>query len=96
MALEAWRDAKPDRRLMVDFRPHSHHWQVMRGVRASPQEVGMVDVAGAKLLCAMTSWGDGMYPVYTDRDQTGALVSVRLTLGDDGRRERLALMLRER
>ncbi|MBE1531494.1 hypothetical protein [Actinomadura algeriensis] len=29
IALRDWRAADPDRRLMIDFRPHSHHWQVM-------------------------------------------------------------------
>ena len=81
--LVAWRDMHAVRRLMVDFRPHSHHWQVMRGVRASSTDSGMVEVGGAWLLFAMTSWGDGYFPVVLDVDASGALVDIRIILADD-------------
>ncbi|WP_331772555.1 hypothetical protein OG948_54625 (plasmid) [Embleya sp. NBC_00888] len=64
--------------LAVDFRPHSHHWQVMRQVRASDVEAGTVEVDGARILCAMTSRGDGFFPLFLDLDVTGAPVAVRI------------------
>ncbi|PSM37375.1 hypothetical protein C6Y14_42425 [Streptomyces dioscori] len=78
-ALFDWKDADPRRRLMVDFRPHSHHWQIMRAIRASPLESGTVRVGGAQVLCAMTGQGDGWFPVTVDLDPTGRLVSVRVS-----------------
>ncbi|SEE14589.1 hypothetical protein SAMN05428939_7502 [Streptomyces sp. TLI_105] len=77
-AVQSWKEEK-GLRMMVDFRPHSHHWQAMRQVRASDVETGTVDVGDARLLCAMTSWGDGWFPVSADLDATGALVAVRVS-----------------
>lgn len=76
-----WVDADPERKLMVDLRPHSHHWQVMREVRASPTSSGEIELAGARILFAMTGRGDGFFPVHADRDVTGALVALRINLG---------------
>ncbi|MDI2130567.1 hypothetical protein [Yinghuangia seranimata] len=72
-----WKE-ETGRRLAVDFRPHAHHWQVMRQIRASELESGTVDLGDARALCAMTSWGDGYFPVTADIDSTGAVVSVRV------------------
>ncbi|GAA3782607.1 hypothetical protein [Streptomyces chiangmaiensis] len=77
-ALMAWQDADPRRRMRVDLRPHSHHWQVMREVRASAVEAGCVEVGGARMLCAMTGRGDGWFPVSVDLDRDGGPVAVRL------------------
>ncbi|MFG2985419.1 hypothetical protein ACGFYQ_29865 [Streptomyces sp. NPDC048258] len=76
-ALLRWKE-ETGRRMAVDFRPHSHHWQVMRQVRASEAEAGTVDVGDARLLCTMTSWGDGYFPVFADLDVSGDLVAVRV------------------
>jgi hypothetical protein len=78
-ALFDWKDADPRRRLMVDFRPHSHHWQVMRQVRASAVEAGTVEVGGARVLCTMTGQGDGWFPVSADLGPAGELVAVRVS-----------------
>ena len=75
-----WAESDVERKLMVDFRPHSHHWQVMRQVRASETGSGTVEVGGARILFAQTSWGDGFFPVYADRDATGDLVAIRVML----------------
>ncbi|MDH6451105.1 MULTISPECIES: hypothetical protein [unclassified Streptomyces] len=80
-ALLRWKEESGSR-MAVDFRPHSHHWQVMRQVRASDVEAGTVDVGGARLLCTMTSWGDGCFPVFADLDPSGALVAVRVRFSD--------------
>lgn len=80
-ALQRWKE-ETGRRMMVDFRPHSHHWQVMREIRASEVEAGTVEVGDARMLCAMTSWGDGYFPVSADLDGAGALVAVRVSFSD--------------
>jgi hypothetical protein len=77
-AVETWQVAN-DRRLQLDFRPHSHHWQVMRDVRSSPLEAGVIEVGGAWILFAMTRWGDGSYPTYADYADD-RLVAVRTVL----------------
>ncbi len=79
-AVLSWAEADPGRKLMVDFRPHSHHWRVMRQVRSSPTNSGTIEVGGARILFAMTSRGDGVFPVHADRDATGSLVAIRVAL----------------
>jgi hypothetical protein len=74
---------------MVDFRPHSHHWQVMAELRASDHGAAHIEVGGARMLCFVTGeWGDGFYPVHTDHDAEGRLVQVRIVLGEEERRQR--------
>ncbi|MFE5941943.1 hypothetical protein [Streptomyces sp. NPDC056480] len=80
-ALTRWKD-ETGRRMAVDFRPHSHHWQIMREVRASHVGAGSVELGDARLLCAMTSWGDGFFPVVADLDSSGGLVAVRVCFSD--------------
>jgi hypothetical protein len=80
--IQGWKDADPKRRMALDFRPHSHHWQVMRQVRGSEIETGTIDLGDARILFAMTSWGDGVFPAYTDYDQDGNLVAVRVQLAE--------------
>ncbi|WP_405724653.1 hypothetical protein OG607_19415 [Streptomyces sp. NBC_01537] len=80
-ALLRWKE-ETGRRMAVDFRPHSHHWQVMRQIRASEAEAGTVDIGDVRLLCAMTSWGDGYFPVSADLDSSGAVVAVRVSFSD--------------
>ncbi|MFC8766004.1 hypothetical protein ACFUAG_35595 [Streptomyces sp. NPDC057193] len=80
-ALSRWKD-ETGRRMAVDFRPHSHHWQIMRKVRASQVEAGTVELGDARVLCAMTSWGDGFFPVFADLDVSGGLLAVRVCFSD--------------
>ncbi|WP_063886639.1 hypothetical protein [Streptomyces aureus] len=80
-ALLRWKD-ETGRRMAVDFRPHSHHWQIMRQVRASHVEAGSVELGDARVLCAMTSWGDGFFPVIADLDSSGGLLAVRVCFSD--------------
>jgi hypothetical protein len=65
----------------TDFRPHSHHYEVMRQVRSKPTESGVIDVGGARMCVFMTSWGDGFYPVICDFGEKGQLLRVRIELG---------------
>ncbi|MFI8350067.1 hypothetical protein [Streptomyces sp. NPDC085596] len=76
-AVQTWA-LETGRRLMVDLRPHSHHWQIMRRLRASELESGTVDIGPARLLCAMTACGDGYFPVSADLDASGGVVAVRV------------------
>jgi hypothetical protein len=80
VALDARRSAEPERRFAYDFRPHSHHWEVMAKVRASENEAGTIVVGGARILFAMTSIGDGFFPVRVDYDAAGAPVSIHVTI----------------
>ena len=78
--LEEMRDQEGCK-FVTDFRPHSHHFLVMRQVRASPTESGTLEVGGAMICTFMTSWGDGFFPVYRDLDVGERLVRVRINLG---------------
>ena len=81
-----WREKQRDGRLFaLDYRPHSHHHAVLSQVRASATESGTLAVGGATMCGFMTSWGDGLFPVFADRDAGGALVRVRVQFGDDDR-----------
>ena len=81
-----WRAKEENGRLFaIDFRPHSHHWAVMRQVRASATESGTLEVGGATACGFMTSWGDGSYPVIVERAADGDVIRVRVQLGDDDR-----------
>jgi len=72
-------------KVALDYRPHSHHWNVMRQVRASATESGTIEVGGATMCGFMTSWGDGLFYVVVECDKGGEVVRVRLQLGDDER-----------
>jgi len=71
--------------MALDYRPHSHHWEVMRQVRGGRTESGTITVGGARMCGFMTSWGDGLYPVVVERGAGGEAVRVRLQMGDDDR-----------
>jgi hypothetical protein len=68
----------------VDFRPHSHHWQVMAGVRAADHDAATIEIDGARLMFAMTSVGDGFFPVHVELDQAGAPVAIQITVAPEG------------
>ncbi len=65
-------------KLATDFRPHSHHWQVMRDLRNTPTESGMTDVDGVRVCNFMTTWGDGIFEVHRDLSNSDELVQVRV------------------
>jgi hypothetical protein len=70
-------------KLQVDFRPHSHHFQLMAQVRATETESGTLTVGGAKMCGFMTTWGDGMFPVLREIGPGGELVRIRIELSND-------------
>lgn len=71
----------------TDFRPHSHHYQLMQQIRASSMESGVVTIGNARACGFMTTWGDGIFELYRDLDADGRLVSVRIELGTEQRRK---------
>ncbi|GAA3921007.1 hypothetical protein Aau02nite_35230 [Amorphoplanes auranticolor] len=84
LAVERRRNEPGGPTFAFDFRPHSHHWQVMAAVRASDHEAGVIQVDGADILLAMTSVGDGFFPVHLDVDAAGLPVALRIEItGED-------------
>ena len=67
----------------TDFRPHSHHYEALRQMRASPNGAGTVVVGGAKMCAFLTSWGDGAFPVSVELDGDDRLVRLLIDLGND-------------
>jgi hypothetical protein len=80
LAIEARCNEPGGPKFAFDFRPHSHHWQVMGPVRAADHEAGVIEVAGANILMAMTSVGDGFFPVHLDVDADGVPVALRIDI----------------
>ncbi|WP_306208608.1 hypothetical protein [Actinoplanes sp. RD1] len=76
--LEDYARHHPDRRFAVDLRPHSHQWELMARVRASPVEAATLDVGGATMLVAMTTADDGILPVELATDAAGAPAEIRI------------------
>jgi hypothetical protein len=67
-------------KLATDFRPHSHHWALLELARASETESGTIDVGTLRVCLFFTTWGDGMFPVFVDKDAGGAPVQIRIQL----------------
>jgi hypothetical protein len=63
-----------------DFRPHSHHFEVMALVRPADHQAGVIRVGGADVMFAMTTVGDGYFPVHAEWDAAGRLVAVEITI----------------
>lgn len=72
-------------KMATDFRPHSHHFLLMKPLRETQTQSGRIEVGGATACGFNTSWGDGFFPVWRELDATGELVRVRIQLGDDER-----------
>ncbi|WP_221312786.1 hypothetical protein [Granulicella aggregans] len=80
IAVQEYRD-KHSLKIAVDYRPHSHHWQVMRPIReSSPTESSTTEIDGEKVCNFMTTWGDGLFQVYRDIDGSGQLVQIRIEM----------------
>jgi hypothetical protein len=72
-------------KMATDFRPHSHHYHLMKPLRETPTQSGCVEVNGATVCGFNTTWGDGFFPVWREVTVTGELVRVGIQLGDDER-----------
>lgn len=66
--------------LASDFRPHTHHFFALKAARQSGNGAGMLDVGGARMMLILTSWGDGVFPIYLDLDHDDRPVQVRIQL----------------
>jgi hypothetical protein len=77
--------AKRENKLLLatDFRPHSHHWQILAQQRATETQSGTIEVGGARVTSFHTTWGDGVFPAYVDKDRAGRAVRVRVQLATD-------------
>lgn len=78
-AVENYRDQQA-LQMAGDFRPHSHHWRVMKPARESATESGITEIDGMKVCNFMTTWGDGLFEVYQDFDDSGQLARIRVQL----------------
>ena len=71
-------------RFAFDYRPHSHHYVMMKQLRARSTESGVIGLGGQQAVCGfMTSWGDGEFPVMLDFDDAGALTRCGLFLATE-------------
>lgn len=70
-------------KLAIDFRPHSHHYDLMSQIRSSDTESGTMELAENEACAFMTSWGDGYFPVFEDQDSGGKAVRLRIDLGNE-------------
>ena len=66
--------------LATDLRPHSHHFHALAAARKSKHGAGTIEVGGAKVCLFFTSWGDGVFPIYLDRDHDERPVQIRVQL----------------
>jgi hypothetical protein len=82
------------RTFAFDFRPHTNHWRLMKQVRSSSTESGVIQLGGADCCLFMTTWGDGAFPVMADLDSAQRLLRLRVELGTDGIVERQQKMER--
>jgi hypothetical protein len=78
--LQDRQNTEPARRFAFDFRPHSHHWQVMADVRGSDHEAATIEVGGSRMLFAMTTVGDGFFPVDVELDRAGNPAAIQITI----------------
>lgn len=76
---------KAERRwlLATDFRPHTHHFLVLAQARRSDTGSGELELAGARTCMFFTSWGDGVFDVWLDRDAAGRPLRLRVQLESD-------------
>eukprot|EP00300_Choanocystis_sp_HF-7_P029300 c35966_g1_i1.p1 GENE.c35966_g1_i1~~c35966_g1_i1.p1 ORF type:complete len:368 (+),score=63.72 c35966_g1_i1:69-1106(+) len=77
-------------RMRTDFRPHSHHYHILKQMRSTATESGSIELAGSRTCAFFTTWGDGFFPVFRDFDASGALLRVRIELGTAAAVENMA------
>jgi len=70
-------------KVRVDYRPHSHHHELMLQVDRTPTESGTVKMGDAELCGFMTSWGDGIFDILREHDAEGRFVRLTLDLVND-------------
>jgi hypothetical protein len=63
-----------------------HRDHLFMQIESAELGAGSLRLGDADLLGMSNSWGDGLFPVFADRDADGRLLAVRLQLGDEKRR----------
>jgi hypothetical protein len=71
-------------RFACDFRPHSHHYALLKQMRVSGTGSGSTVVGNARFCAFMTGCGDGFFPVFKDVDAFGQLVRIRICFQTTG------------
>ena len=66
--------------LAMDVRPHSHHFHILAAARASTTGAGPPALGTSTALLFFTSWGDGVFPVFLDRDADDRPAQIRIQL----------------
>lgn len=66
--------------LVIDYRPHSHHYRLLRHVWASELECGVLELAGERLACVLASHEEQVYTVSLVESAAGELLSVLVEL----------------
>ncbi|BBH68188.1 hypothetical protein ACTI_48730 [Actinoplanes sp. OR16] len=72
--------AEPQAEFAFDFRPHSHQWQAMAGIRGSIHDAAVVTAGNADVMVTTTSVGDGAFPVRLDLDVAGKPAAIRIAV----------------
>jgi hypothetical protein len=65
----------------AEIRPHSSQRAILRRAWTSPHEAGTAEIGGAKMCGLSSSVGDGVFPVFLERDESGEIcrVTVKIT-----------------
>ena len=77
-AAEELKDAR-GWKLATDFRPHSHHWQLLEQARAAVTTSATITVDDLRV-CLFFTGGDGLFPVFIDVAADGSPVQIRIQL----------------
>lgn len=67
----------------IDYRPHSHHHDLLSQFARTPTDSGTVRIGQAELCGFTTSWGDGAFQVIREHDAMGRLVRLTMDVGSD-------------
>lgn len=81
-ALQALFDASERRELTFEPRPHTHHNAILRQAWNSENSAGSARVGDAMICGLFTSVGDGVFPVFVERDAAGEVCRVTVEITD--------------
>lgn len=73
---------KLGRRLEVDLRPHSHHWQVLEQARPAVTGSATIQVGKAEVCGLLTPGASSLPEVWCERTRGGAILRVGVGLGE--------------
>lgn len=76
----------------VDYRPHCNLERLNAQLRVSAEDVGSLELAGARAVGCGNRWGDGIFSVSRHFDAKGRVVLIRVELGTEERQQLLRKM----